>query len=346
MTHPRPLTLIALPLAAVASASHAADYEITLTNLTSGMYVTPPIVAAHPASASVFATGEPASEELRAVAEGGDTAALAALLESVGASIEVAEDLLGPGESVTFTLSTADAPSNDRLSLAGMLLPTNDGFVGLDSLPLPASPPPDPIATGTDGSGDVAEAPPPLPPGGPDDADSPEPLAGEAPDPNAPVPPADAPLDPFGAPDDADASSTSVAGADPDGAAPEPIEPVDVDAPDPDLPDPGVPAVDQAATPTLTVDLLGYDAGTEANDEIVGGGALGEPGFPLPPLVAESGVGAGATGIEAPIEGFVNVHRGVRGDDDPTGGASDVAAAVHGWLNPVARLTVTVIDGS
>ena len=39
---------------------------------------------------------------------------------------------------------------------------------------------------------------------------------------------------------------------------------------------------------------------------------------------------------------YVHIHRGNLGDDDLTGGKSDLDNTVHRWLNPVARITVTV----
>ena len=40
---------------------------------------------------------------------------------------------------------------------------------------------------------------------------------------------------------------------------------------------------------------------------------------------------------------MVHIHRGSLGDDDITGGKSDLDNTVHRWLNPVARITVTVM---
>ena len=92
---------------------------------------------------------------------------------------------------------------------------------------------------------------------------------------------------------------------------------------------------------TYTYNLNAYDAGTEANDEIRGGGMPGVAGFPVPgPL--EASVGTGGTGVNATAEGFVHIHRGVLGDTDATGGVSDIDATAHRWLNPVARVTLTV----
>ena len=92
----------------------------------------------------------------------------------------------------------------------------------------------------------------------------------------------------------------------------------------------------------MTYTALGYDAGTEANDELIGSGAPGEAGFPAPLPIVASGTGTGASGVSSSAEGFVHVHRNVLGDSDATGGQSDINSTVHRWLNPVARITVTI----
>ena len=92
---------------------------------------------------------------------------------------------------------------------------------------------------------------------------------------------------------------------------------------------------------TYTYLLNAYDAGTEANDEIRGSGASGMAGMPVPPPL-EALVGTGGTGINATAEGYVHIHRGVLGDHNATGGASDIDASSQRWLNPVARVTLTV----
>jgi hypothetical protein len=91
---------------------------------------------------------------------------------------------------------------------------------------------------------------------------------------------------------------------------------------------------------TYKVTLNAYDAGTEANDEIVNGaGAPGEAGIPGDP---GANSGTGATGVNAEIEGFVHIHRGVLGDTDSTAGVSDLDATKHRWLNPIATAIITV----
>lgn len=88
---------------------------------------------------------------------------------------------------------------------------------------------------------------------------------------------------------------------------------------------------------TYTLDINAYDAGTEANNELIGGDAANTP---APPFVTTGGTGG--SGVMADVEGFVHVHRGNLGDSDTDAGASDFDNRIHRWLNPVARVTVIV----
>lgn len=112
------------------------EYEVTVVNITKGQSFTPILGATHSNSVHFFELGDVASSELEMLAEGGAIAPLRDVLESsnlvkgTGAS----EGLLMPGNAVTFTLKGA---YYGRLSLAAMLLPTNDTFVALDSVRLP-----------------------------------------------------------------------------------------------------------------------------------------------------------------------------------------------------------------
>lgn len=218
---------------ASSSAAFAQDLDITISNLTHGSHFTPLLVSAHTASSHLFQLGTTASASLQAMAEGGDVSGLATEMDAVGADSvsNPAGGLLAPGASTQFQLNTAD--TNQYLSVTAMILPSNDGFVGLNALPLPT----------------------------------------------------------------------------------------------------------EAGTYHYT--LNAYDAGTEANDEIInGGGASGVAGIPADPLGAN---GTGATGLtDTAGNTSVHIHRGVLGDTDPTGGASDIDSRVHRWLNPVARITITV----
>jgi hypothetical protein len=218
-----------------AASSNAADLNISITNLTQGIHFTPIIVAAHNADTSVFTVATTASSELQAMAEGGDISGLDTMLMAAGADVMAnpAGGLLAPVGNATATLSTTDG--NGYLSITAMMLPTNDGFIGLDSWKIP----------------------------------------------------------------------------------------------------------DTAGT--YTIWLNAYDAGTEANDEMIVGGAGGAPGGAGIPAAPGGNAGANGTGVnDAQANANVHIHRGALGDDDLTGGKSDLDNRVHRWLNPVAKVTVTV----
>ena len=132
------MTLTVLPLALAASLSNAANIDVKITNLTHGSFFTPLLVTAHTDANHLFQVGTSASEELQAMAEGGDTAGLITLADSV-AAVSVAnpaKGMLGPAMD---TMADLDTGSNDRLTIVGMLLPSNDGFVGLDSWEIPTA---------------------------------------------------------------------------------------------------------------------------------------------------------------------------------------------------------------
>ncbi|WP_448547211.1 spondin domain-containing protein [Thalassotalea fusca] len=214
-------------------ATQAQELEITVTNLTQGIYYTPILIAAHNTDIDMFTVGEAASNELQAMAEGGDISGLSTLVTAGNADIveNPAGGLLAPASSTTTTLNTMEG--NTHLSLVSMMLPTNDGFIGLDSWMIPSE------------SG------------------------------------------------------------------------------------------------TYSFTLSAYDAGTEANDEIInGGGAPGVAGIPIAPGNDAGAGGAGVTSMEENT--MIHVHRGNLGDDDLSGGKSDLDNTVHRWLNPVARVTVVV----
>lgn len=212
--------------------SQAQQVEVTVTNLTQGIYYTPFVIAAHDSNFHIFQAGEMATAELQAQAEGGDISGVVSLAMAADAVVNqnLAGGLLAPAASATTMMDTG---TNQYLSVTAMLLPTNDGFVGLDAWKIPEE-------------------------------------AG-----------------------------------------------------------------------TYYLNLNAYDAGTEANDEIVnGGGAPGVPGIPVAPGMD---MGVNATGVtDMETNQTVHIHRGALGDDDLTGGKSDLDNRIHRWLNPVVRLRVVV----
>lgn len=224
-----------------AGAAQAADLEISVTNLTGNTYFTPLIVAAHPAGSHLFQPGVAAGAAVQAMAEGGDISGLEGVVSGAGgqALSNPAGGLLAPASGFAAAVPLVTTAGNTRLSVAAMLLPTNDGFVGLDSWAIPTAP------------------------------------------------------------------------------------------------------------GTYTVYLNAYDAGTEANTELINPGAGGAPGVAGIPGDPGGKAGSGGSGVvpAAPNDrepNVVHVHRGVLGDTNPTGGTSDLDSTSHRWLNPVAKLVVTV----
>jgi hypothetical protein len=216
----------------------AQEINLSITNLTNATYFTPLLIAVHNRHTDLFEPGMEASPHLQAMAEGGDISGLIDDVITAGGDYVAnpAGGLLAPGATAEATIDLRRG-GNRNLSLVGMLLPTNDGFVGLDSLKIPH-------------------------------------LRG-----------------------------------------------------------------------TYTYYLQGYDAGTEANDEIItGGGAPNTPGVPADP---GGNAGSGGVTIVGPDHNStVHIHRGVIGDDDPLGGPSDLNARIHTWQGPVAKLVIRVGEWS
>jgi hypothetical protein len=226
-----------LALTAAAAPALAAEWTVSITNATNGTYFTPFVVAAHGDHTDVFQVGEPASLDVQRVAECGDIGGVVDSLTAAHADLDVnpAGGRLAPGMTTTAVLNPA--PWQDRLSVIAMLIPTNDGFVGLDAIRVPKVP------------------------------------------------------------------------------------------------------------GTYTYAVNGYDAGTEANDEVLdtSGCAPGMPGIPGDPTGL---AGTGGTGVAtADYNTYVHIHPGVVGDLDPDGGPSDLDPSVHDWNNPVGYVTVTVHPG-
>ncbi len=92
---------------------------------------------------------------------------------------------------------------------------------------------------------------------------------------------------------------------------------------------------------TYVYNLPAYDAGTEANDELItGGGAPGVAGIPVDP---GANSGTGGTGVAmTDANTNVHIHRNVLGDMDNAAGISDLDNRIHRWLNPVVRVILTV----
>ena len=134
---------VALLLSMTAAASAeppTRTYEVTITNLTSGQPFTPPLVATHRKSIDLFEVGQPANTAIQEIAENGNLDPAVALATG-SKQVSDAQVALGevppllPGASRTVTVSAV--PGAENLTWVSMLICTNDGFTGLDTLRLP-----------------------------------------------------------------------------------------------------------------------------------------------------------------------------------------------------------------
>ena len=129
------LTLILVFACSGAFAQNRNLYEVTITNITKGQTFTPQLVVTHERDSVLFELGQPASLGLEQLAEGGATDVLQDELAAVASDAVTIDGLLGPGETATTRIEGRGR--RDVISVAAMLIPTNDTFVALNSVPLP-----------------------------------------------------------------------------------------------------------------------------------------------------------------------------------------------------------------
>ena len=115
-----------------ATALADAYYDVTVTNVTKGMTFTPIMVATTKKGDQFFQPGTPASGALEAMAETGDLGPLQGSLDAFDISNSAFLPFLAPGQSVTQTVATA-GPYR-YLSVASMLIPSNDIFFALNGI--------------------------------------------------------------------------------------------------------------------------------------------------------------------------------------------------------------------
>lgn len=129
-----------------AKSEESSTYEVTITNLTPGQPFTPPVLLTHSKKTGIFTLGEEASLEIQAIAENGNNMPL---VTSLADDVDVHDVVEGtaplvpandPGatgfeSSATFMITSRGKAK--FLSFASMLICTNDGFTGLDTIKLP-----------------------------------------------------------------------------------------------------------------------------------------------------------------------------------------------------------------
>jgi hypothetical protein len=126
------LALCALATGVTAVTAEESDgsrtYAVTITNITRGQILSPPVVIAHDDSYRLFVPGEAASPELAALAEDAVSGPLLALL---GTTPSVFDSNIGggvvlPGDSMTVEVEVRGRFR--QITVAGMLVTTNDAF--------------------------------------------------------------------------------------------------------------------------------------------------------------------------------------------------------------------------
>jgi len=110
-------------------------YEISVTNLTNNQPFSPPVAVLHGRIYHAWQDGGAASTALEMLAEGGDGSALLddARTDKSVADTDAGTSPIGPGATQTFSVMSKK-DSQRRITLATMLVNTNDGFTGVDGL--------------------------------------------------------------------------------------------------------------------------------------------------------------------------------------------------------------------
>jgi hypothetical protein len=120
-----------------ATAMAESYFEVTVTNITKGVVFTPIMVASTKKGTTFFKLGEPASPALETIAETGNPGPLQESLDAFDVTNSSFLPFLAPGESVTQKVATEG--KYDHVSVAAMIIPTNDVFFAVNSIQGPKS---------------------------------------------------------------------------------------------------------------------------------------------------------------------------------------------------------------
>lgn len=132
-----------------AAGKHARTYRVTIVNLASGQAFTPPLIAAHRPTLDIYSVGSKARYGVKEIAENGNLTPLLNALEAKrGVKVKAAAEPLVPvgspgqadlGFTNTVTMKITAGRRATKLTWVSMLICTNDGFTGVDSIRLPRS---------------------------------------------------------------------------------------------------------------------------------------------------------------------------------------------------------------
>ena len=128
---------------AVRPDTSAANYLVTIQNLTRGQPFSPGVIVTHRSGTVIWRVGNHTPEGIGAIAEDGNADVETADLQGAPGIDDVVEmtgpigRLGGTAPPNSFAHYVVQALPRDHLSVAVMLICTNDGFTGVDSVPLP-----------------------------------------------------------------------------------------------------------------------------------------------------------------------------------------------------------------
>lgn len=120
------------------TATQAATWDITVTNLTHGNHFTPLFLQTHDTNSQLYQLGQAASSAVELMAECGNNSELVTAAGSGNFIDNPAAGVLAPGSSTSTTINTA-ATGETHLSVVAMILPTNDAFIGMNSQLIPTT---------------------------------------------------------------------------------------------------------------------------------------------------------------------------------------------------------------
>jgi hypothetical protein len=123
-----------IPSAQGSRTKKSRSWQVTITNLTGGQPLSPPLLVIHSRRADVWSLRTVANHGVAAIAEDANNAVLESALPGLSGirSVETgAGGPIPPGASRTYMVQTRG--NFDRLTVLTMLVNTNDAFTGLDS---------------------------------------------------------------------------------------------------------------------------------------------------------------------------------------------------------------------
>ncbi len=142
---PKRFALVSAAMAlatAPALAQEMRSYEVTVTNMTEGQPFSPGVIVTHRPDVHVFQPGQPPSEGIIKIAEDGMPDAAMSMLDGLDGITDVVmidASIMRMGTDMPNSASLEiEAADGDVLSVVTMLICTNDGFTGVDSMALGA----------------------------------------------------------------------------------------------------------------------------------------------------------------------------------------------------------------